>query len=120
MIDKIIANEMVTAEKLRLIVNISSSLDNFNSIRDFITTKIGELQFVKLILSHDIPSESIEHMQEAIETQREKHSYLYNDIGVEERIQTFLESKKGYKISISDIKSIIGDALKDASQLDNE
>lgn len=109
-IDKIIAEEMTTAEHMRLIININSKLENYASIRDFITTKIGTIKFVKLILSHDIDDKSMESMEEAVNEKHEQLSYLKTkDIDLEHRIQDFLLKKKNYTISIEDIKSIISD-----------
>ena len=85
-------------------------MENYSSIRDFITTKIGEIKFVKLILSHDIDDEAMETMAETMEAKQQKLSYLYNkDIDLEYRIQDYLQKKRGYTISIEDIKSIIND-----------
>lgn len=108
MLNSIISKEMVICEKLRVVINLNSKLTNFNSIRDFIITKIGEIKFVKLILSTDIDTEYIDELKDKTDEVSMKRKYLFGDnMSLEERIKKFLQDKKGLDISTEDIKSVL-------------
>ena len=107
-LDAIIKNEMSYSDKLRFIINIHSNIDNYQGIKDFIISKLGEMKFIKLILSVDVDDEFMESTKENVDSsQIEQHKYLYENISIEERIQRFLKSRKNVDIHIDDIKRIL-------------
>lgn len=105
---KEVAKKLVDGDRLRLIVNLKSDLPNFLSIRDFIVTRVGQMKFVKLILSTDVSKSSIDDMKETMEQKRIEKGYIFDtNIGIENRIQEFINSKTGKDISIEDIKGYL-------------
>ena len=107
-IDTIISETMTYSEKIRLIANLNSKLPTFQSIRDYLVSKIGNIKFVKLILSIDIPSETIEESKTTIDEQNNKKKYLYgSNMNLEKQIREFLKEKRGIDISSEDIKNIL-------------
>ena len=107
-LDNIIKEEMNYSDKLRFIININSSIDNYLGIKDFIISKLGEMKFIKLILSIDMDDGVMDNTKELIDsTQQEQRKYLYENISMEERIQRFLKSKKNVDIHVDDIKRIL-------------
>lgn len=106
-LDDIIAKEMVESDKLRFIINIKSTIENYLGIKDFIISKLGEIKFVKLILSIDIDDSYMEDTKDVLERTKEEKKYLFETMELEERIRVFLKQKKGLDVSIEDIKTIL-------------
>ncbi len=98
---------MTYSDRLRFIINIKSTIENYLGIKDFIISKLGEIKFVKLILSVDIDDEYMEMTQEAMDSTIQKKNYLFESMELEERIRMFLKQKKGVDISIEDIKNVL-------------
>lgn len=104
MIDNIISRQMVYADKLRLIVNIDSSIENFNGIKDFLTTKLGEINFVKFILSINTDEDKIHDIQQRMEEEKRLKGYVFDrNLDMESRIQQFINSHSGKDIPLEKI-----------------
>lgn len=104
MIDNIIAREMSYADKLRLIINIDPSIDNFNSIKDFLTTKLGEMNYIKFVISTDNCTDTDTIHQKIAEEKQTKGYVFDRNLDIESRIQQFINSHSGKDISIGKIK----------------
>lgn len=98
------------ADKVRLIVNIDTSLQNFIMMRDFILSSYGSVDkltlLIKLIGESDIESTE-ESMEENINSIEEK-PYLYDkSMNDESRIAAFIRKKYDVNISLENISEVI-------------
>lgn len=109
-LDSIIETEMSKSDKFRFIINIKSNIQNYLEIKDFIISKLGDMKFVKLVLSVDTNDECMDIAKETIDSDAKSNTqknYLFESMDLEERIRLFLKQKKGLDISIEDIKSVL-------------
>lgn len=97
------------ASKVRFIVNLNSKLENFTAIKNFLTTKIGDMPIAKLVLSTDFDKDVVDNMKDSIEEQERKSlDYVFNrDLELEERIRQFISKKMGKEISIEKLKEYL-------------
>lgn len=109
-LDNIIEKEMIKSDKLRFIINIKSTIQNYLEIKDFIISKLGDIKFVKLVLSIDTDDNCMDIAKATMDSSSSESiqkNYLFESMDLEERIRLFLKQKKGLDISIEDIKSVL-------------
>ena len=109
-LDSIIESEMSKSDKLRFIINIKSNIQNYLEIKDFIISKLGDMKFIKLVLSIDTDDDYMDAAEETMDSSSKsstQKNYLFESMDLEERIRLFLKQKKGLDISIEDIKSVL-------------
>lgn len=99
-----------SADKIRLIVNIDTSLDSFIMMRDFILASYGNKDNLNLLLKL-ISSEEVEKtdsdITEVVNSVEEK-PYLYDkSMHDEAKIAAFIKKKEGINISLENILNVI-------------
>ena len=109
MIDDILAEEIANqASRIRFIVNLNSSLENANAIKDFLVTKLGDIPIAKLVLSADFDKDVVNSMKETMEIEHKTLDYVFSrDICAEERIKKFIERQRGKGVAIDRIKKYL-------------
>lgn len=106
-----IKEKLENSDKVRLIVNIDTTLESFIMMRDFILSAYGNVDKLTLIMklvspeasedNKDIPSKSVE---DSIE----EKPYLYNkSMHDEAKIAAFIRTKEGVNISLENILDVI-------------
>ena len=109
-IKKKITEPMKNSDKLRLIVNIDTTVKNFNVMRDFVLASYGKIDNLSLVLKLFGNSEekSNEETKESVEKSVEEKPYLYDkSMHDEARIAAFIRKKEGVNISLESILEII-------------
>lgn len=97
------------ADKVRLIVNIDSSLDNFIMMRDFILSSYGNIDKLSLMLKV-IDNDNSKETEDSstIEQIVDEKPYLYDkSMQDEARIASFIKRKEGVNISLESITNVI-------------
>ena len=109
MIDDILVEEIANqASRIRFIVNLNSSLENANAIKDFLVTKLGDIPIAKLVLSADFDKDVVNSMKETMEIENKTLDYVFSrDICAEERIKKFIQTHRGKDVSIDKIKKYL-------------
>ena len=105
-----ITEPMKSSDKVRLIVNIDTTIKNFNVMRDFVLGAYGKVDRLTLILKLiGSTEENIkEESEETIEKSIEEKPYLYDkSMHDEARIAAFIRKKEGVNISLESILEII-------------
>lgn len=99
------------ADKVRIIVNMDTTLDNFIVMRDFILASYGNNDKVTLMMKFigTESSETIEEVHEkTLEETIEEKPYLYNkSMHDEAKIASFIRKKEGINISLENILNVI-------------
>lgn len=102
---------MKDSDKVRLIVNINTSLDSFIVMRDFILASYGNMDRLTLLIkliNQDNDSEVEEDTEKSIEESIEEKPYLYNkSMQDEAKIAAFIRKKEGINISLENILDVI-------------
>lgn len=99
-------NRWKDADGLRIVVTIPNNIENFSSIRDFIITKIGQHQNVKLVLKIDeivtedetVTSDELKVTEKVLESTKTP---------IENQIANFIQYKRGENISVEYIKEVL-------------
>lgn len=101
-----------SVDGIRIIVTISSAIDNFEPIRDFIITKIGQYPSVKLVLK--VVDEYCEEVDDTTSTDIELSGKVLESTKtpIETQIANFILYKRGENIPI--------DYIKDLLEIENE
>lgn len=112
LLDKVIDKYIDSCAALRLIVNIDSSIDGFNTIREFIITKISQIKKIKLVISTNIPQEAIESMKDAMDEKIAINDYMFgSDMTIEDQINKFIQLNSGKNISVDEIRTYLKDTI---------
>ena len=102
---------MKESDKVRLIVNIDTTLDSFIVMRDFILASYGNMDKLTLLLkliSSDNEQDTNEISEETIKESIEEKPYLYNkSMQDEAKIAAFIRKKEGVNISLENILDVI-------------
>ena len=102
---------MKESDKVRLIVNIDTTLDSFIVMRDFILASYGNMDKLTLLLkliSSDNEQDTNEITEETIKESIEEKPYLYNkSMQDEAKIAAFIRKKEGVNISLENILDVI-------------
>lgn len=96
------------AYKLRIIVNIQSTLSTYEGMKDFIITKLSNDPMIKLILSTDLDADVVDMMKESMDSIGEKtmEDSIGTDISlsIPEQIIDFTKRDSGKVLNIDDVK----------------
>ena len=98
------------ADKIRLIVNIDTSIENYITMRDFILSAFRNIDNLTLIIKliGEEESESPENQLEDNNLSIEEKPYLYDkSMHDEARIAAFIRKKEGVNISLESILDVI-------------
>jgi DNA repair exonuclease SbcCD nuclease subunit len=111
-LDDIIKENIERADGLRLVVNISESIDNFGGIKDYLISKIGTYRKMKLVLKILELEETIKNDQENNETEdtpETQRKSFFDDFKEPsaEQISEFIRFRKGKNIPIEYIKQLL-------------
>ena len=102
---------MKESDKVRLIVNMDTTLDAFIIMRDFILASYGNMDKLTLLLKligSDTEQETEEVPEKTIEESIEEKPYLYNkSMQDEAKIAAFIRKKEGVNISLENILDVI-------------
>lgn len=100
-----------SADKVRIIINMDTALDNFVMMRDFILASYSNMDKVTLLLKFNNPDtiqESENGCGHSIDNVIDEKPYLYNkSMHDEARIASFIRKKEGVNISLENILNVI-------------
>lgn len=100
-----------SSDKVRLIVNIDTSLDTFIVMRDFILSAYGNVDRLTLmmkLISPEVIEENNIVETKSIEESIEEKPYLYNkSMHDEAKIASFIRTKDGVNIPLENILEVI-------------
>lgn len=106
-INKRIGRVKEIADKIRLIITIDTSVDNYITMRDFILSSYGNIDKLNLNIKM-IGGKETEAVEETINDSVEEKPYLYDkSMHDEARIAAFIRKKEGVNISIENILEVI-------------
>ena len=92
--------------KVRMVVNLSQKVPAWQSIKDFLVSKFGDMNNVKFILSIEENEEEMEELRETVKANR----YVFDhSIDVAQRVQLFIKTKAGREIPIEKIRYYLGE-----------
>lgn len=106
MIDSKIAAVYATTQnvgKIRLIINLSKSIETWQTIKDFLISKLGDMNNVKFALQL-LENDSI---NDDIEVDDSKNYLFDHSIDIYNRIHTFIKNKSGREIPVDTIRKYI-------------
>ena len=95
--------------KVRVVVNLSQKVQNWQSIKDFLVSKFGDMNSVKFILTVEENEELVEELKETVQANR----YVFDhSIDIPQRVQLFIRNKSGRDIPIEKIRYYLGEVDK--------
>ena len=94
---------------LRIVVTMSNGIENFESLRDFIITKVGQHDKTKLVLKIEdsVESDDIEPDEKTSEMELSGKILESAKTPIENQIANFILYKKGENISVEYIKDLL-------------
>lgn len=106
-----ISNEV---DGLRIVVTIYDNIDKFEAIKDFVITKVGQHENVKLVLKIENVSEEEESSDMSEETKELSEKILGSTkTPIENQISNFILYKKGEDIPIDYIRELLNIVRED-------
>lgn len=99
------------ADKVRIIINMNTTLDNFIVMRDFVLASYGNVDKLTLLLKFvgsDTSQTTNDTCEKTLEDTVEDKPYLYNkSMHDEAKIASFIRKKEGVNISLENILDVI-------------
>ena len=106
--DRIIHEQLETCDRLRIIVNINTSLQTFNIMKDFITQKLSNVKNVTVSIVKNMTEDQIDDMNQEISKREIMGGVIYDKtIPIEEKIASYIQSKSGRNISLEEIRQFL-------------
>lgn len=100
------------SDLIRLIINIDKSMSNYMAIKDLVMVTYGNMKKVKLVISIDIPEESMIEMKDTMETKRLSNEYVFDtSISIEDKISRFIRDKMNRDISPDEVRQCLNEKL---------
>ena len=108
-VDTLIANVYATTTnvgKVRLIVVLSQTVENWQTMKDFLVSKCGDMPNLKFVLQLEENETDEEACTEDEDNSSKKYLFDHS-IDISHRIQTFIKNKSGRDISIETIEKYL-------------
>ena len=104
-----VSQEMEHCDRLRLIVNLYANIENVLQMRGFIISKIGDMPFVKMVLTM-IDQENVGldgNNTVDIEEKRKETLNYFMDRELDKQVHRYIKDKKQIDIPLEDIRRIL-------------
>ena len=106
--NRVINESLEHCDRLRIIVNINTTLNTFNIMKDFMMQKVGNIKGVSLSIVKNMSEEEVEAIDKEISKREIMGGVIYDkSIPIEEKIATYIHNKSGKNISAEEIRQFL-------------